>query len=251
MKAWLIKSWPPIVTVSLFLVIWQLSTSILAVEKWILPSPIQVMQEGWRELPKLWVHIFATVKLTLLGFCIGSAIGLVLSVMLHLMPRVRAGLSPLLILSQNIPVIILAPLLMIWFGYGILPKLITISLICFFPVAVAAMDGFARAERSMYNYMQMIGGNKWKIFRMIELPSALPHMFSGLKISATYSVMSAVIAEWLGAEKGLGFYMMMAKSSYRADRVFCVMLLIVLFSLVFYKVIGLLEKWLVRWNVKS
>jgi ABC-type nitrate/sulfonate/bicarbonate transport system permease component len=170
---------------------------------------------------------------------------------LHVIPRFKAGFYPLLILSQNIPTIALAPLLMIWFGFGLLPKVIVITLVCFFPVAIATLDGFVQTDRTMLGYMRMIGAGRRQIFFKLELPNALPYLFSGLKISATYSVMGAVIAEWLGSDKGIGVYMLLSKNSFRTDRVFAAIAIIVGLSLLLFGFIAFLEKLVIRWNVKS
>ncbi|MFD1175633.1 ABC transporter permease [Paenibacillus puldeungensis] len=240
--------WPPLVAVILFLLIWQGATTLFHIEKWILPSPVDIGRQSVAEAASLWEHTLATLRLMLLGFAIGTLFGLVVAFVLHLVPFLKSSLYPLLILSQNVPTIALAPLLMIWFGFGILPKIIVITLVCFFPVAVAAMDGLTRTDRVMLNYMKMIGASRGEIFRKLEVPFALPAMLSGVKISATYSVMGAVIAEWIGADKGIGYYMMLQKSSFRTDNIFVAIVIIVAISLMMFACIALLEKWLIRYK---
>uniref|UniRef100_UPI0006D5428C ABC transporter permease n=1 Tax=Paenibacillus dakarensis TaxID=1527293 RepID=UPI0006D5428C len=230
---------------------WQLAVSWFHVEEWILPPPSNIAKEAAASSKGLLDHTAATLQLTLLGFAIGTAIGLIIALMLHLVPWLKKALYPLLVMSQNVPTIALAPLLMIWFGFGILPKIIVITLVCFFPVAVAAMDGLARTDRTMLNYMQMAGASKWQTFSKLELPHALPSIFSGVRIAATYSVMGAVIGEWIGSEKGIGYYMMMQKSAYRTDRVFVAIFIIVLLSLFMVALVTLLERQLIRWNPKQ
>ncbi|AJS60993.1 ABC transporter permease [Paenibacillus sp. IHBB 10380] len=245
------KVWPPLVAVLIFLTAWQLSTSLFNIEDWILPAPSDIAHEASAESARLWEHALATVKLTLGGFAIGTTVGLVIAFVLHRIPFLHSALYPLLILSQNIPTIALAPLLMIWFGFGLLPKFILITLVCFFPVAVAAMDGLRQADRTMLEYMRMIGATKGQIFTKLELPHALPSMFSGIRIAATYSVMGAVIAEWVGSDKGIGYYMMLQKASYRTDRMFLSISIIVILSLFMHTAIVLLEKGLVRWSPRQ
>lgn len=240
--------WPPLVAVLLFLTAWEIAVDLFHVEDWILPSPTAIGQEAIASQVTLWEHTQATLQLTLIGFAVGTATGLLVAFILHLIPVLKSALYPLLILSQNVPTIALGPLLMIWFGFGILPKLILITLVCFFPVAVAAMDGLSRTDHMMRNYMVMAGASKWQTFRKLELPFAIPSMLSGVKISATYSVMGAVIAEWLGAEQGIGYYMKMQKSSFRTDRVFVAIFIIVAISLLMFVLIALLERWLVRYK---
>ena len=137
-------------------------------------------------------------------------------------------------------------MLIIWFGFGILPKLIVIGLVCFFPVVVAALDGFKNTPTELKHYMEMVGATKNQIFWKLELPHSMPSIFSGLKISATYSVMGAVISEWLGAKEGIGVYMTMASSSFRTDRVFVAIFIIMVLSLLFFGIIRIFEKIFVK-----
>ncbi|WP_410771063.1 ABC transporter permease [Fontibacillus sp. BL9] len=240
--------WPPLVAVILFLILWQAATSLFHIEKWILPSPADIAKEASAGAAGLWEHTLATLRLLLMGFAIGTAFGLLVAFALHIVPFLKSSLYPLIILSQNVPTIALAPLLMIWFGFGILPKIIVITLVCFFPVAVAAMDGLSRADRVMLDYMRMAGASKAQIFTKLEIPHALPSILSGVKIAATYSVMGAVIAEWIGADKGIGYYMMLQKSSFRTDKIFLAIAIIVTISLAMFGLIALLEKWLIRYK---
>lgn len=248
MKSYWSQVWPPLVAVVLFLGGWQLAVSLFHIEAWILPGPAAIASEAAGNTPGLWKHTAATLRLTLIGFPVGTAVGLIVALLLHLLPGLKRAIYPLLILSQNIPTIALGPLLIIWFGFGLLPKVVLITLVCFFPVAVAAMGGLAQSDRVMLNYMKMAGASKWQIFSKLELPGSLPSLFSGVRISATYAVMGAVVAEWIGSDKGIGYYMLLQHSAYRTDRVFIAIAIIVLLSLALFAIITLLEKWLVRWK---
>ncbi len=240
--------WPPLVAVILFLAVWETLVSAFHIENWILPSPSAVAHEAVSGASGLWADTRATLKLTLIGFGVGSAVGLLIAIVLHRIPFVKSALYPLLILSQNVPTIALGPLLMIWFGFGLLPKIILITLVCFFPVAVATMDGLARADHVIRNYMEMAGASKGQIFRKLEFPAAISSILSGLKISATYSVMGAIISEWLGASEGIGYYMKLQKSSFRTDRVFLAIAVIVVISLAMFLCVALLERLLSRYR---
>lgn len=251
MRSYWKQIWPPLVAVVFFLGLWQVSVSLFHIESWILPSPSDIARETSGNASGIWAHTAATLRLTLIGFPIGTGVGLIVALLLHLLPWLKRALYPLLILSQNVPSIALAPLLIIWFGFGLLPKVVLITLVCFFPVSVAAMGGLMQSDRTMLNYMKMAYANKWQIFTKLELPGSLPALFSGLKISATYAVMGAVVAEWIGADKGIGYYMLLQKSAYRTDRVFVAIAIIVLLSLVLFALIALLEKWLVRWKPRK
>ncbi|TXK71813.1 ABC transporter permease [Paenibacillus sp. N3.4] len=248
--SWFKAGWPPIVVVILLLLIWQLAVTWGNTASWLLPSPLKIITDGTTDMSRVWMHTRATLRIMLIGFTVGVSVGIVVASALHMIPGFKAGFYPLLILSQNVPTIALGPLLIILFGFGLLPKIILIALVCFFPVTMATLDGFMQTDRHMYNYLQMIGAKKRDIFIKLELPNALPFIFSGLKISATYSVMGAVIAEWLGGGVGLGYYMILQKSAFRADREFVSIFIIVLLSLLFFGLIAWLEKLVIRWNMK-
>ena len=245
------KAGPPILAVLALLLVWEVYVKVYQVEAWLLPAPTAIMREALNSSPRLWMHTVATLEIAIIGFILGTVVGLVLSVVLHtVFPPLRQAFYPLIILSQNIPIIALAPLLVVWFGFGILPKVLIIALMCFFPILIAALQGLDYPEPAMLDYLRMIGAKRSQIFYMLELPNSLPHLFSGLKVSATYSMMGAVISEWLGAQKGLGVYMRLSAASFRTDRVFVSIVIIVALSLLFFAFISFLEKRLIRWNLR-
>jgi len=245
------KAWPPIVAVILILASWEFLVTWLNIEKWFLPSPSDIIREGFSSWPRLWLHTTSTLTKMLIGFPIGVLAGILIAVVMHLSKPIKSAFSPLLIISQNIPIIVLAPLFLVWFGYGVFPKIIVVILVCFFPIVVSMTTGLVETDRGLYNYMRMIGASRRQIFTKLELPFSLPYLFSGMKISATYSVMGAVIAEWLGASSGLGHYMVISSKSFRNDRVFTVVFVIVILSLIMYALIIVLQKLVIRWNSRS
>ena len=245
------KGWRPVLVLILLLIIWQVLVPLFEVPDWLLPTPYQIGLEAVNSWPNYSGHLFSTIRLSILGFFIGSSIGLGVAMLLHLVPKLRETFYPLLILSQNIPIIVLAPLLVIWFGFGLLPKLIIIILVCFFPITIAALDGFRQTSGELLHYMKMAGANRRQIFWKLEWPHAMPSIFSGMKIAATYSVMGAVISEWLGAQEGIGVYMTLASSSFRTTQVFVAILLIMCLSMLFFAAIVLLEKRVIRWKTNG
>lgn len=245
------KGWRPTAVLLFLLCIWELVVKLVDIPSWLLPSPSSILKEFFIGFSNLVPHLQSTIVLSTGGFMIGCTIGIVVAIILHLLPGVREAIYPLLILSQNVPIIVLAPLLVIWFGFGLLPKIIVITLVCFFPVTIAAMNGFRTTPQEMKHYMLMAGATKIQLFTKLEWPFALSAVFSGLKISATYSVMGAVISEWLGAQKGIGVYMTLASSSFRTDRVFVAIFIIMILSLVFFGVIMVAERWSVKWRRKE
>jgi ABC-type nitrate/sulfonate/bicarbonate transport system permease component len=251
MKNLLLKGWRPLLVLLFLFVIWEIVVKVVEVPAWLLPPPSKVFAEAAAGWTNFYPDLFSTVKISVFGFTVGAIIGLMVAVLLFLIPILRDSLYPLLILSQNVPIIVLAPLLVIWFGFGLLPKIIVITLVCFFPITVAALDGFKQTPAELKHYMMMAGATKKQLFWKLEFPYALPSIFSGLKISATYSVMGAVISEWLGAKQGIGVYMTFASSSFRTDRVFVAIFAIMVLSLLFFLLIVLIERRVVRWQMKG
>ena len=240
--------WPPLAAVLLFLLAWEVIYRAGWYSPGMFPGPsvvIAVFIDSW---PILWMHTASTSLVIFTGFVIGVSIGLLLAVVLHFSRLLRSAFTPLLVLSQNVPVIVLAPLLAIWFGFGWLPKMIVLTLVCFFPVAISTLDGLSRADRSMLTYMHMSGAGRWQIFTKLELPWSLPSVFSGLKVSATYSVLGAVVAEWSGASKGLGYYLFLSKSGFQVAHMFAAIVIIVGLSMLMFGLMVLAEKWLIRWH---
>ncbi|UQD52272.1 ABC transporter permease [Bacillus methanolicus] len=251
MREAIIKGWRPLLVLLLFFLIWEAGVRLAGTPEWLLPAPSKIVAEGAAGWSEFYPDALSTIKIALLGFAVGTGVGILTAIILHLVSFLRSSVYPLLILSQNIPIIVLAPLLVIWFGFGLLPKIIVITLVCFFPITVAAMDGFRQTPQELKHYMMMAGATKQQLFWKLEWPYSLPSIFSGLKISATYSVMGAVISEWLGADKGIGVYMTLASSSFRTDRVFVAIFTIMFLSLLFFLLIVLAERRMVRWQGKG
>ncbi|KGR77284.1 ABC transporter permease [Ureibacillus manganicus] len=244
-KVW-IRGGKSVLFLLFLFILWEALVRITETPMWLLPAPSDVIKEAVIGFDTFSVHILSTVYLAILGLVIGCSVGLLIAIILYRLPKVNELLYPLLILSQNIPTIVLAPLLIIWFGFGMMPKLMIISLVCFFPIVVASMDGFRQTAPELKHYMQMVGASRNQIFWKLEFPHSLPSIFSGLKIAATYSVMGAVISEWLGAKKGVGVYMTLAQSSFRIDRVFVAIFFVMLLSIVLFGMIRAIEKVVVK-----
>ncbi len=245
------KGWPPVTAVLLMLIIWQLAVIFFEVEKWLLPGPIDIAREMVASFPRLMMHTWSTVRNCLVGFTVGAVCGIVTALAMHLYRPIKSTLAAVLVFTQNIPIIVLGPLLVVWFGFGLLPKVIIIALVCYFPIAVSMMNGLADPDHAMRNYMRMLGVSRLQMLFKLEIPHSLGHLFSGLKISATYSVMGAVISEWLGASKGIGYFMTLSSSAYRTDRVFASILVVVVLSLSLYALIGLIERLVLSWKPHS
>ena len=245
---WIKVGWLPATVVLVTLLAWQLYVDMNGMKKHILPSPLDVINVAVTSIPMMWSHIVATMKVALIGYLLSVGVGFMVAFTLHLIAPLKQALYPLLLISQNIPMLTIGPLLVIWLGFGMLPKVVLIILMLFFPVTISTMGGLMQVDRKLLAYMRMMGATRWQMFWKLELPSALPQMFSGLKISTTYSVMGAVISDYLGTEKGLGQYMKMGLASFRADRIFAAIFIIIIISLSLYGMIALVGKLCTRWD---
>lgn len=245
------KGWLPVVVILFLLFIWELSVRIFNIEAWLLPSPTAILKEGFTNYELFLPDLSSTIRLSLIGFFVGAFSGLSIAFLLHSSTKLKDALYPLIILSQNIPTIVLAPLLIIWFGFGILPKIIIIALVGFFPVVISTLDGLRQAPNEIIHYVKMAGASKSQIFWKVQLPYSLPSIFSGIKITATYAVMGAVISEWLGASSGIGLYMIEASNSYRTDRVFVAIFIIMSLSMLYFYIIQFIENKLVGWKTRG
>lgn len=240
----------PIATIAALLTGWQLTVVVFGIPKWILPSPLVVVQELVAITPDLLDDIASTATLAVAGFVVGILVGIIVAVALHAVPWLEVAVGPLLVVSQNLPVLAIAPILTIWFGISDTPKIIVITLWLFFPVAVSALAGFRSADRGAYDYLALAGASRRSIFLRLEFPSALPQLFSGLRIAASYAVMGAVTGEWLGSSRGLGHYLVLQQGALRVDRMFAALVYVVALALAFYFVIVWLERRVVRWRTR-
>jgi ABC-type nitrate/sulfonate/bicarbonate transport system permease component len=244
------RKYPAIIIGLILLAFWQVSVDIGMVERFTLPSPMDILSSFGDMGPVLFIHIRTTLIEALSGFAISIVLSLILSIIMDSIPFINDGLRPFLVISQTIPIIVLAPLFAIWFGFGILPKIIVVVLVCFFPMLLSLLEGLNSIDKDLINLLKSMGASKYQIYREVKFPAALFSFFSGLKISATYSIMGAVIGEWLGGKDGLGVYMLRLKHSFQLDKVFAVILVIILLSLFLFKIIELIQIKVTPWTKK-
>jgi ABC-type nitrate/sulfonate/bicarbonate transport system permease component len=238
----------PLGTLLLILLFWEWAVVAWDIKKFILPPPSLILRSFYNTLPLMTPHIVATLKESMAGFSLAIVFSFILAFLLDGIPFLKKALYPLIVASQTIPIISVAPLFIIWFGYGILPKVLVVILVCFFPILINLLDGLSSVDRDLLNLLKSMGANPSKIFFLVKLPSSLPHFFAGLKIAATYSIMGAVIGEWLGAKEGLGYYMILSQRSFLTDRVFASILVITLLSLGVFGIVIIFERLLLPWK---
>ena len=208
---------------------------------YMLPSPVDVVQAFVTDFSLLMSHAAVTLQEALYGLLIGTGLGFILAVLMDRFDFLYKALYPILVITQTIPTIAIAPLLVLWMGFSMAPKITLVVLTTFFPIAISLLDGFRSADPDSINLIRSMGGDNFKIFRHIKLPGAMEQFFSGLKVSASYSVVGAVISEWLGGFEGLGVYMTRVKKAYAFDKMFAVIILVSLVSLALMGAVAILR----------
>ncbi|MEZ2329742.1 ABC transporter permease [Mesorhizobium sp. RCC_202] len=201
------------------LLTWELYARLGGIAPTVLPAPSRVLQQAWENRAALAENTLPTIRATLAGFACSLAAAFILSALVDFLPRLRRALFPLLIASQTLPLVAIAPLVVLWFGFGLVPKILLVALVTFFPMMVALVEGYASTSTEIAQMLAAMGAGRWRVFRLARLPSALPFFFAGLRISITYAVVGAIFAEYAGAAKGLGIYMLNAKNNFRPDLV--------------------------------
>lgn len=239
----IIKTKGPALLGGIFLLaVWQL----LCVSGWIpsymLPSPAEVINAFISDRALLLENTLITLQEAMLGLALGIAIGFFFAVLMDSFEALYRAFYPILIVSQTIPTVAIAPLLVLWFGYEMTPKIVLIVLTTFFPLTVGLLEGFRSADKDAIGLLRSMGATRWQIFRYIKCLSALPQFFSGLRIAAAYSVVGAVISEWLGGFGGLGVYMTRVKKAFAFDKMFAVIFLISVISLLLMALVSFLER---------
>jgi ABC-type nitrate/sulfonate/bicarbonate transport system permease component len=242
---------PPMLLVAVILVAWELYARSSGVSPFVLPSPSRILASLWEFRDSAVRHALPTVAETLVGFAVSIALATAAAIVLDQVGVVRRAVEPLLVSSQTIPIVAIAPLIIVWFGYGLVPKILVVVLVTFFPITVALLDGFASTDPQATDLMRSLGASRAQTFRKLRWPSGLPGFFTGLRISATYAVVAAVIAEYVGATEGLGIWMVLSQRSFRTDLVFAAIVLTAVLSVALFATVVAAEKAVIPWHRAS
>jgi len=250
-----VKRWlPPLVLLALLIGLWQAAASsgvladVFGLEPFLVPSPAEIGSVLWSDRGILAANARVTAVEIVAGFLVAIASGVAVAVLFHFSGLFRRAGYPLVVASQTVPVIVIAPVLVVWFGYGIGPKLAIIALICFFPVAVNTLDGLRSVDPDSVKMMRSLGAGRRRIFTGVEAPAALPMAFSGARIAAAVAVIGAVFGEWAGSDSGIGHLMLQDNAQLNTARMFAAVLVLSLIALALYALLGLLERRVIRWR---
>lgn len=218
------------------------------VPPYILPAPSAVIKNLWETREILIGHSLVTISEALIGFFISIILAFIIGALIYNKKRIKAIIYPFLLISQTIPLIAIAPLILIWFGFGVMPKIIIVVTVCVFPILISFLDGLSSTDTELIELFKVMKAKKSKIFFTCILPNSLTSFFAGCKISATYAIMGAVIGEWLGAENGLGIYMTRTLSSFQTEGLFASIVIVIFLSILLFKAVEGIEYLLMPWK---
>lgn len=232
----------------LLLAIWEIVSQLRWQPAYLLPAPSAVAQDLWSHRDGYWKDSLATLGEFFLGSAVGAVIGVIVGIILALSARLRRVLYPLLVGSQSLPTLALAPLLVLWFGYGILPKVIIVVQVVFFPIALATVAGLTAVSSEALLFGRSLGASRVDLFTKVRVPASLPYIFNGLKVSASYAAIAAVISEWAGATEGLGALMIRANMTLQTTTVFGSLVIITAIGVGSFAVVSAIERLVVPWH---
>jgi ABC-type nitrate/sulfonate/bicarbonate transport system permease component len=244
----------PALLLAALIVLWQIAGSsgaiadALDLEPYLVPSPAEVASSLWENRGLLADNAWVTLREMLLGILCALAVGIGFAVLMHRWRVLRDAAYPLIVASQTIPIVVIAPILVVWFGYGITPKIVIIALICFFPITVNALDGLRSVDPQAVKMMRSLGASRWQRFWRAEAPAALPSLFTGVKVAVVVAPIAAVFAEWAGSSSGLGHLIQSDTAYYLVDRQFAAVVVLAAMALALIGLTTLAERRIVRWR---
>jgi ABC-type nitrate/sulfonate/bicarbonate transport system permease component len=242
---------PPLALMAAILVAWEAYCRASGVSPIVLPAPSRILEQLWTFRSEAWRHAVPTLIETAVGLAVSIAVSIAAAVAMDRSTLVRGAVQPLLVASQTVPIVAIAPLLVLWFGFDLAPKVFIVVLVTFFPVTVALVDGFAAASAEATDLLRSLGATRSQIFWKVRWPSALPSLFTGLRIAVTYAVIGAVFGEYVGAYEGLGIWMQLSQNAFRVDLVFAAILVTAVLSLVLFELVVIAERVTIPWYAAS
>jgi len=234
-----------------FLIFWEAVGHIGWLPEFIIPIPSEIVLALVEEWQALAYNSVITLFQAMVGLLIGIALAFILAIGMDFIPWVRKAIYPYLVVSQTIPIVAIAPILVLWLGYGMLPKIVLVTFTTLFPIVINVLEGFASVDEDAVNLLDLMGADYREILWHVKLPASLSYFFSGLKISVSYAFVGSVIAEWLGGFEGLGVYMIRAQNAFSYDNMFAAIAVISAVSLLLLGLVSLIERWATPWQYKD
>jgi len=235
----------------MLVVLWDVTIRLAKIPPYLIPPPFAVAKQLFAEWPMLWRETLPTLYATLGGFALSALIGVPIAMWIAYSRLVESFVYPLLVFSQSVPKVAIAPLFVVWFGFGIVPKVIAAFLLGFFPVVVATVQGFKSVEADVIDLARSMGANPLKVFLKFRLPTALPSIFSGLKVSVTLAVVGAVVGEFVGSNSGIGYVLQKANGTFDLPLMFAALVILSMVGVLLFLVIELIERWLMSWHASQ
>jgi NitT/TauT family transport system permease protein len=252
MRRWITSpAMRPLWLIVVLIIGWDLGIRLFKIPPYLVPPPLQVVQQLVREWPMLWRESLPTLYATLGGFVASAVVGVPIAMWISYSRLVESFVYPLLVFSQSVPKVAIAPLFVVWFGFGVVPKVIAAFLLGFFPVIVATVQGFKSVEADVIDLARSMGASPWKVFLKFRLPTALPSIFSGLKVSVTLAVVGAVVGEFVGSNSGIGYVLQKATGSFDLPLMFAALVLLSLVGVLLFLAIEGVERWLMPWHASQ
>jgi len=238
---------PPVLLIAVLVMGWYFAARASGLGRFILPSPLDVARAGWETRYLLLDAVGTTMLATCIGLVVALLAGIGLAALVDFWLPARRALYPILVVSQTIQILAIAPILVIWFGFGMTPTVAIVVLFCFFPLTISTADGLASADPELIALLRAMGARRRQIWRWVRLPSALPSFFTGLRMAVTYSIVAATIGEWVGGSPGLGQYLLRSKNALATDQVFAAMFITSLLSVALFALVYAIERVTLPW----
>jgi NitT/TauT family transport system permease protein/putative hydroxymethylpyrimidine transport system permease protein len=242
---------PALILLTALLGAWQLYATYGPLDPLLLPAPTEVAQSLWDDRALLWSNLLVTAQEVARGLLVALALSLVIAVAVYVSDWLRRAVMPLVVASQAVPFVLLAPLLAAWFGYELLPKLVIVALVCFFPIVVTTLDGLNSVDPQLGKLLRTFGASRWASLRFVDAPTALPAMLSGAKIAVAVAVIGAIFAEYAGSTAGLGHLLMQSIPNLETPRAYAAAVVMAFFSLALFGALALAERRLTPWAARS
>jgi NitT/TauT family transport system permease protein len=233
------------------LVVWELGVRIGHVPTYLLPPPSAIAARMVNDAGSILFHTAATTLEVMIGFALAIVVSIPLAAILAQIRLVERMLYPVLVASQTIPKVAIAPLLVVWFGFGLAPKVLIAFLICFFPIIVDSLVGFRSAPREVAWLARSMGATRWQNFVNFQIPAALPHIFAGVKVASTLAIVGAIVGEFVAADRGLGYQLIVANGALDITLSFTVLVVLSLLGVILYALVDLVERWALPWHVSQ